>query len=352
MLHNTSYHAIGLMSGTSLDGLDICYAKFWQDHQTWQYQIIHSQSLPYSPEWQQRLRNGFEADAKQLEALNVAYGHFLGQEVAAFLQKHQIEDLDIIGSHGHTIFHRPDLGYTKQIGDGRAIKTRVSCPVAYDFRPQDIFLGGQGAPLIPIGDALLFADYEACLNLGGFSNISCQQYGQRVAYDISPLNIVLNHYAQQLGWPYDDGGQIAAQTAVNLALVERLNQLEYYQQAAPKSLGLEWVNAHVFPLLMGHSPAEIIASFTAHAAQQMAENIQKLGAKKVLLTGGGAYNHHLVQLTQKQCQAQLCVPNSQLIEFKEALVFAFKGLLRWQNLPNVLASATGASHDHCSGVLA
>ncbi len=214
-----TYFAIGLMSGTSLDGLDICYAKF-QNITNWEFEILKTETIPYSPEWKNHLQNAILLSAEDLLALDKEYGFYLGEKTQEFIFKNNIADLDFIASHGHTVFHQPQRKFTLQIGDGRAIKLTTKKPVIYDFRSQDVLMGGNGAPLVPIGDELLFSQYDACLNLGGFSNISLQKNHQRIAFDISPVNVVLNYFAEKLGKNYDENGDFARNGAINFKILE------------------------------------------------------------------------------------------------------------------------------------
>ncbi|WP_213189483.1 anhydro-N-acetylmuramic acid kinase [Cloacibacterium caeni] len=345
-----TYFAIGLMSGTSLDGLDICYAKF-QNITNWEFEILKTETIPYSIEWKNRLQNAILLSAEDLLALDKEYGFYLGEKTQEFISKNNIADLDFIASHGHTVFHQPQRKFTLQIGDGRAIKLTTKKPVIYDFRSQDVLMGGNGAPLVPIGDELLFSQYDACLNLGGFSNISLQKNHQRIAFDISPVNVVLNYFAGKLGKNYDENGDFARNGAINFKILEELNALTFYQKPAPKSLGVEFVNSEIFPLLKDETPENIIATFTEHIAEQIAKVFNDNQLKTVLVTGGGTFNTYLLEKIQEKSHTELIVPDENIINFKEALIFAFMGVLRIRNEVNVLCSATGSSENHCSGIL-
>ena len=345
-----TYFAIGLMSGTSLDGLDICYAKF-QNITNWEFEILKTETIPYSPEWKNRLQNAILLSAEDLLVLDKEYGFYLGEKTQEFISKNNIVDLDFIASHGHTVFHQPQRKFTLQIGDGRAIKLTTKKPVIYDFRSQDVLMGGNGAPLVPIGDELLFSQYDACLNLGGFSNISLQKNHQRIAFDISPVNVVLNYFAEKLGKNYDVNGDFARNGAINFKILEELNTLTFYQKPAPKSLGVEFVNSEIFPLLKDKIPENIIATFTEHIAEQIAKVFNDNQLKTVLVTGGGTFNTYLLEKIREKSQTELIVPDENIINFKEALIFAFMGVLRLRNEVNVLCSATGSSENHCSGIL-
>lgn len=343
--------AIGLMSGTSLDGLDICLAEFEQQKE-WTFTILKTETIPYSSVWENKLKNAIHLPAEQLLELHSDYGFYLGQQVKDFIRKHELKKVDLIASHGHTIYHQPQRKFTLQIGDGRAIKLETGLPVIYDFRSQDVLLGGNGAPLVPIGDHHLFSQYNACLNLGGFSNISLQSAGKRIAFDISPVNIVLNSLAQQLGENFDHNGDMARRGKINHILLEQLNLLDFYQQPHPKSLGIEWCNRYVFPLLTNTDPLDSLATFTEHIADQISYVINKNMIGNILFTGGGAYNTFLIEKIKSKTTSEIIIPDKEIIEYKEALIFAFMGVLKMHNEINVLSSATGSISDHCSGLMA
>ncbi|WP_185289099.1 anhydro-N-acetylmuramic acid kinase [Chryseobacterium lactis] len=343
--------AIGLMSGTSLDGLDICFAEFEKQNQ-WNFRILKAETLPYSKDWEDKLRNSIHLSAEDLQELNSEYGFYLGRQVKDFIQKHQLGNINLIASHGHTVFHQPQRKFTLQIGDGRAIKLITGLPVFYDFRSQDVLMEGNGAPLVPIGDELLFSKYSACLNLGGFSNISLSSNGKRIAFDIAPVNIVLNQLAQQLNKDFDENGELAKKGNIDALLLEQLNSLEFYQLPHPKSLGVEWCNRHIFPALKSVNPLDALATFTEHIAYQISTIINEYGIKDILITGGGAYNSFLIEKIKAKTTAEVILPEKEIIDYKEALIFAFMGVLRMNNEINVLSSATGSTADHSSGILA
>ena len=275
----------------------------------------------------------------------------MGEKAKEFIERYSLKNIDLIASHGHTVFHQPQKKFTLQIGDGRAIKILNKIPVVYDFRSQDVLMGGNGAPLVPIGDELLFSDFDACLNIGGFSNISFKKEGKRIAFDICPVNIVLNKFAQDLGKNYDEKGDFARNGKVNFEILTLLNSLPFYQENPPKSLGIEWVNEHVSPLLINESAENILATFTEHAAFQIAEIFNKNQIRKILFTGGGTYNSYLIERIRSKTETQIIIPENKLIDFKEALIFALMGVLRINNEINVLSSATGSSQDHSSGII-
>ena len=346
----TSYSAIGLMSGTSLDGLDICHVKFSKS-ENWNFEILAAETISYDENWKLKLQNTPQLSTEDLLALDKEFGFFLGEKTQEFILKQNISELDVIASHGHTVFHQPHRKFTLQIGDGRAIKIITNKTVVYDFRSQDVLMGGNGAPLVPIGDELLFSEFDACLNLGGFSNISLKKNEERIAFDISPLNVVLNFFAEKLGKNYDENGDFAKNGNINLAILEQLNALDFYKKQHPKSLGIEFVNAEIFPLLKAETPENVLATFTEHIAIQISKVFNENQLKKVLVTGGGAFNAYLIEKLNEKTTSEIIIPDEKIINFKEALIFALMGVLRMNNEANVLCSATGSSANHSSGII-
>lgn len=346
----TIFNAIGLMSGTSLDGLDICYVQFVLDQGKWSYKMINADSVEY-PQWlHTALATAQSMTALEYAKLHSDYGLYIGEQVKSFIEKHDITP-DFIASHGQTIFHQPSLRFTGQIGSGAGIAAVTGVDTICDFRTTDVALGGQGAPLVPVGDRALFGDYDYCLNLGGFSNISYTAGETRYAYDISPVNYVLNEYARRMGMEYDRDGETARSGKVCVELLQSLNDLDFYHQCGPKSLGREWVEKEVFPLIdsFGLSVSDVLATFTEHISQQIALNVE---GGKVLVTGGGAFNKYLVERMQANTpEALYVVPDSLTVNFKEALIFAFLGALYMADIPNCLSSVTGASRDNIGGCL-
>jgi len=337
------------MSGTSMDGLDLAFCHFRLESGNWSYSVHRAETIPYTAEWLKRLKGLPAASALEYASADHDYGHLLGRLTSEFISRHRIR-ADFIASHGHTIFHRPEKGFTSQIGNGAAIKAETGLPVICDFRSADVALGGQGAPLVPTGDMLLFHDFDACLNLGGFANISYSRGSQRIAYDICPVNIVLNELAGKNGKPYDINGEMAAMGSVDPSLLRLLNNLPYYTLAPPKSLGREWVIENIFPLL--ENPAltveDLLCTFCSHIAFQISQSLGK-PKTKVLVSGGGALNKYLVAQLRSGTKANLVIPDLITINFREAIIFAFLGVLRWRNEYNCLRSVTGARLDHCSG---
>lgn len=347
------YNVIGVMSGTSLDGVDLAHINFRLENDKWTFKILESETIGYSQNWIDQLKSAVDFSESQLEKLNQDYTKLLSSIISTFIGKHKIENLDAVCSHGHTILHQPQNGFTLQIGNLPEIASLIHQTVVCDFRVQDVKLGGQGAPLVPIGDRILFSEYDYCINLGGFSNISFEQNGKRIAFDISPVNTVLNFYANQLGLNYDDKGKISRTGKINTDLLNELNALEFYQLTFPKSLGFEFVKETVLPLIERHkiSIEDKLCTFTEHVALQTALALpNKKG--QILITGGGAYNDFLIERIQSQLpQIKIIIPVAKILEFKEALIFALLGVLRLRNEVNVLNSVTGAKMDHSSGII-
>ncbi|MCJ8166852.1 anhydro-N-acetylmuramic acid kinase [Pontibacter sp. E15-1] len=342
------------MSGTSLDGLDLAHCCFTYERKNWIYKILHTNTLKYSNTLIESLREAETASGTELIRLHHSFGRHLGQQVLGFVQEHGIR-ADFVASHGHTIFHQPDKHISFQLGDGAYIAAHAQLPVVSDFRTLDIALGGQGAPLVPIGDELLFGEYDYCVNLGGIANVSYNQNGQRLAFDICACNMLLNTLANSLGHAYDTNGDVARSGSLAPALLQQLNAPAYFAAPAPKSLGKEWVLAHSLHTLQA-SEASIpdqLHTVCHHIAEQLRLALPPLhgGTHRLLLTGGGAFNGYLVQVLQEYLgeQCQVVVPEPVVVAFKEALIFAFLGVLRWRGEHNCLRSVTGASHDNIGG---
>ncbi|MBP1645364.1 MAG: anmK [Bacteroidetes bacterium] len=345
------YRVIGLMSGTSLDGLDIAYCVFSFENNKWEYSIEKATTVEYSSLIKDMLLKAENTSSEEFAKIDKEFGHFLGKETKKFIDNNKLE-VDFISSHGQTIFHQPHINLTTQIGDINAIYSHTNIKTIGDFRRLDLALGGQGAPLVPIGDRHLFSEYTFCLNLGGFSNISFEENGSRIAYDICPVNIVLNHLAQKEGLSYDKDGEIAQSGKFDNSLLNELNNLEFYKTKKQKSLGKEWVVEMIFPLLNNSnlSNADLMATFVEHTSEQLALNING----DVLITGGGAFNKYLIERLREKLNKnyKIHIPEPIIINYKEALIFAFLGVLRVREEINTLSSVTGAKKDSCGGLIA
>jgi anhydro-N-acetylmuramic acid kinase len=347
-MNKNFFFVIGLMSGTSLDGIDLVYAKF-DERKYSDFEILASETVSYSDNWKSKLQKAISFSDEKLKELDLDYGKLLGENINNFIKKFTIDTIDFIASHGHTVLHQPNKGITLQVGNGQLIANVTKQKIVCDFRTQDVEFGGQGAPLVPVGDALLFSEYDYCLNLGGFSNVSFKMEGKRIAFDICPVNIVLNYYANKLGLEYDESGEIASKGRLNLQLLQQLNALPFYSQNPPKSLGLEWVKENIFPLIdaVETDISSILRTFVEHVAVQISKIIKENNS--VLVTGGGAFNSFLINRIQHNSNSKILLPKKELIDFKEALIFAFLGLLKLDNQVNCLGSVTGAKQDHSSG---
>jgi anhydro-N-acetylmuramic acid kinase len=347
------YQCVGVMSGTSLDGLDIVLCEFERAQHSWGYKILKACTVPYTAELQHNLFHAGELSGFELTRLDREYGTFIGEQVNLLLAGDVKYNVSFIASHGHTVFHRPDMRVNLQIGNGSVIAAQTGLPTVTNFRDLDIALGGQGAPLVPYGDEQLFGDYHYCLNLGGFANISFRYKKKRIAYDIGPANIVLNYLSRLDGNDFDRDGNIARNATLDLKLFEQLNSLDFYAQPYPKSLGKEWLDMSFMPVLNNSLAVNAIKirTCTEHLAAQIGRSLNSRGRKKVLVTGGGAYNKFLIELINKYTLHEILIPEKPIGEYKEALIFAFLGMLRIRNEINTLASVTGAKFNHSGGIV-
>ncbi|WP_350285272.1 anhydro-N-acetylmuramic acid kinase [uncultured Croceitalea sp.] len=351
------YKILGMMSGTSLDGLDIAYCHLWIEKNRWNFEIRQTTTISYDTDLYQRLKNAIHLSEAEHAQLHNDYGIWLGKQAKNFITENKLS-VDGIASHGHTSHHRPHEGFTFQLGNGQLLANTSGQKVICDFRTLDVELGGQGAPLVPIGDALLLPEYEFCLNLGGISNMSFEKNGQRIAYDIGLANMPLNYITEKIDLKYDKGGALAGQGKLIPALLHSLNNLEYYGQPYPKSTGYEWFTAEIVPLIEKHGTAteDLLHTIIHHNCEQLAHAIKKeepVKDSRVLVTGGGALNSFYMNTLQEKLgdSCKVHIPPKKFIEFKEALVFAFMGVLKLLGEINVMQSVTGAERDSCSGVV-
>lgn len=351
------YNVIGVMSGTSMDGIDFVHCSLNENNEKWNYTINASKTIDYDEKWRLRLSKLRSQSAYNFVRTDRYYGEYIGQLVNQFLKETNLT-ADLISSHGHTIFHQPENNLTTQIGDGNAISAITGIPSVTNFRAMDVILGGQGAPLVGIGDNLLFEEYDMCLNIGGFANISAKVDGKMVAYDICPANILLNRIAREFDLEFDEDGKIAETGKIDYDLLADLNNIEYYNQAYPKSLGREWINQNFWAIVRESKieKQDKMKTLVDHIAGQIGQNIDMLAGDdaskiKVLATGGGVLNPVLIDYIKSNTDADIVIPDSELINYKEALVFALMGVLRIQNKVNVLAAFTGADSGSVSGSL-
>ncbi len=343
------------MSGTSLDGLDIAYCIFTKKENEWVYSLETSETIRYSVSWKTKLSTAHTLLADQLTALHHAYGSLLGTEVRKFLEKHSIKKVDFIASHGHTIFHQPGNGFTFQLGDGNSLHHAAGFPVVSDFRSLDVARGGQGAPLVPIGDQLLFSQYDVCLNLGGIANLSKTEKGKRIAFDVCYANMGLNFLAQKINKPYDRDGELSERGEVNEKLLSKIAKACTALRLKRPSLSREGFEKVIMPLLNDDTVSleDRLCTFTESIVTEIVLAVGTEKSKTVLCTGGGAFNRFLLyRLIEKGGdEISLTLPDENLIKFKEALVFAFLGVLRVRGEVNTLKSVTGASKNSSGGLV-
>ena len=344
------YRITGVMSGTSMDGLDIAACEFIRDSQGWHFRIIAADTVSYPDDLAAKLDSSFSMEPAELVRLDRQYGDFIGREVADFHLAHDFHP-QLIASHGHTVFHRPGEGYTLQIGHGANIAARSGVPVAFDFRSSDVAYGGEGAPLVPFGDHHLFGKYGYCLNLGGFTNISFDKQGIRMAGDICPLNIVTNRIARLMGLPFDPDGENGKKGQILNNLLDDLNQLSFYKNPIPRSLGREFIEEVIWPMLekFASQPENLLRTWYEHAAMQIGPFLKGKGI--VLATGGGAFNRFFIERLAACSESDIVVPDKLLVNYKEALIFAYLGLLRLREEPNCFGSVTRASKDAICGMI-
>jgi anhydro-N-acetylmuramic acid kinase len=351
------------MSGSSLDGLDIAFAEIEENGRRWSYEIKAAQCRPYNPEWLQKLQNATSLSAYDYLLLHCAYGRYVGEQVNDFINEFELHHkVQLIASHGHTTFHAPHFGMTGQLGDGATIAATTGINVVSDLRAMDVAFGGQGAPIVPVGEKLLLVDYSLYLNLGGIANLSYKTNESHIAFDVCAANRVLNMLAAAEGKDYDEGGEIAASGKVFTPLLNRLNTLPYYSLQYPKSLANSFGTDEVYPIIQAFdiSNADKLRTYTEHIVMQIVYAVQKLADAgglrntKLLATGGGAFNHFLVQRLSSALQSfgvEVIVPDAMLINYKEALVMGLIGVLRWREEYNVLHTVTGASRSSIGGAV-
>ncbi|HLK29850.1 MAG TPA: anhydro-N-acetylmuramic acid kinase [Puia sp.] len=367
------YRAIGLMSGSSLDGLDIAFVHLHENAGKWNFEIIKADCYEYDEEWKSRLKSATTLNALDYQLLHTSYGHYLGEQVNKFISENNLQyQVQIISSHGHTTFHVPKKKMTAQLGDGAAIAAATGINVVSDLRAMDMALGGQGAPIVPIGEKLLLNDLDFFLNLGGIANISFKKEEKFIAFDVCPANAVLNLLANKAGKEFDDKGEIAFQGNINEELLTKLNNLEYYGHAYPKSLANSFGAEVVYPVIQdsGCEIEDAMRTYVEHIAKQIKNAVKNLlsdnnqlaeenwqlktGNWKLLSTGGGSFNNFLTERIKNnlnELNIEVVVPDENLIKYKEAAVMALIGVLRWREENNVLSSVTGASRNSIGGAV-
>lgn len=353
------YNVIGLMSGSSLDGLDVADIEFNETGGKWKFDIKCAACMPYDHSWAARLRDAIHLSAEDYLLLNVAYGRYLGVAVNDFIEKFNLHhQVNLIASHGHTTFHLPEKRMTHQLGDGATIAAETLLPVITDLRSMDVAFGGQGAPIVPMGEKLLFPDYHYFLNIGGIANISLHGDSKIIAFDICAANRVLNMLANEKNKPYDEGGNIASSGKVVQDLLTQLNRIDYYSKPSPKSLPNSFGTDTIYPLVKSFNldTEDALCTYVEHIAIQIKNSLQTHQAVKgqVMITGGGAFNQYLLSRISKylrEINFEIYVPDNDVIEYKEALIMGLLGILRWREQYTVISSVTGASRNSIGGAL-
>ncbi len=375
------YRVIGLMSGSSLDGLDIAYVHLHETSGKWTFEIINAACYPYNEEWKQKLQSATSLSALDYNLLHTAYGNYLGKQVNHFINENNLHyQVQLIASHGHTTFHVPEKKMTAQLGDGAAIAAITNINVVNDLRAMDIALGGQGAPIVPIGEKLLFSEYDLFLNLGGIANISFKKDNEFIGFDICAANRILNMLANEVNKDFDLNGELASHGNINNELLIKLNALDYYKKPFPKSLANNFGTETVYPLIQDSRCGieDALRTYVEHICIQIRKTVDSLQMtvdrknikedsdkqtenrqlssvnRQLLTTGGGALNIFLINELKnklKEINIDVIVPDENIIQYKEALIMALIGILRWREENNVLASVTGASRNSIGGAV-
>jgi anhydro-N-acetylmuramic acid kinase len=354
------YKVIGIMSGSSLDGLDIVYTELQEKGGSWNFTIMNVACVPYEAMWEQNLREAETLSAKDYLLLHTAYGHYTGKKVNEFIRAHNLQhQVDLVASHGHTVFHMPENKMTHQLGEGAAIAAETHLPVVCDLRSLDIAFGGQGAPIVPTGEKLLFSDFSFFLNIGGIANVSIRKEHTLIAFDVCPANRVLNMLAGEMGLAFDDQGHLSSQGSLHEDVLQKLNNLEYYTLHHPKSLANSFGTGIVYPLLQssGNSIQDNLRTFTEHICIQLKHSLLPFktdAVQKLFVTGGGAFNTFLLERLREnlgEINFEIFVPEADVVKYKEALIMAQLGTLRWREQNTVVASVTGALRNSIGGAL-
>ncbi|MEP7079874.1 MAG: anhydro-N-acetylmuramic acid kinase [Ginsengibacter sp.] len=354
------YKSIGLMSGSSLDGLDICFAEFQEISGKWTFEILCTDCISYSVDLYRKLLLARTLSAKDYLLLDTQYGKYLGMAVNNFIDAYKLHhQVALVSSHGHTTFHYPESAMTHQLGNGAAIAAETGLPVVSDLRSLDIAFGGQGAPIVPLGETLLFPSTNFFLNLGGIANISVHNPKEVLAFDVCPANRILNLLAIQINKEYDENGITASSGKIHEPLLQKLNNQEYYKKVAPKSLSNEFGTEYIYPIITSFNlpVADALGTYVEHIALQIKKSLEPYVAKensKLMITGGGAFNKFLVDRISfhlNELSIETYVPEKELVNYKEALIMALLGILRWREQPTVLASVTGAQKNSIGGAL-
>ena len=343
------YSVLGLMSGTSLDGLDLAYCVFIKKNNSWKFELKFVEFIEYDLFWKKKITDLFYGN-QNFQKVDLEYSEFISKSINKFIKNNNL-NIDYISSHGHTIFHEPNKGISKQIGRGDVIFERTKIPVIFNFREQDVKLGGEGAPLVPYGDSVLFSNYDSCLNLGGFSNISFKKNNKITAFDICPLNIVLNYLAEKKNMSFDRDGNSSSKGKINHDLLKKLNSIHYYKLPPPKSLAKEWLDKYFLFELNSFqlNIDDLLRTCVEHFSFQISNVFSDFKISNCLVTGGGVFNKFLISQIKSKTKTKIIIPSKDIVNFKEAIIFAFLGLLRVRNEINCLSEITGSSIDHSTG---
>ena len=354
------YKVIGIMSGSSLDGIDIVFTELQEQGGVWQYEIKQATCLDYDNVWRQNLQEAIFLPAKEYLLLHTEYGEYIGQKINGFIHEQNLHhQVNLIASHGHTTFHMPRKKMTHQLGDGAAIAATTQLPVVSDLRSIDVAFGGQGAPIVPLGEKLLFKEFNYFLNIGGIANISIHKKNEVIAFDVCAANRVLNMLAETIGLAYDSEGMISSRGRVNEDLLDRLNALQYYKLRAPKSLANSFGTDVVYPLLTSFNLhiEDTLRTYVEHICIQLKNSLSTFKEENIqhlFITGGGAFNSFLIKRLQENLEEinfEIVIPGANVVKYKEALIMALLGALRWREQYTVLSSVTGATRNSIGGAL-
>lgn len=354
------YKVIGLMSGSSLDGLDIVFTELQETAGKWNYEIINTACIEYDETWQKKLKGAIDLQAVDYQLLHTEYGKFIGKKINEFIEVNNLQHkVNLVSSHGHTTFHLPEKKMTHQLGEGATIASETKFPVVSDLRSIDVAFGGQGAPIVPMGEKLLFTDYNYFLNLGGIANLSANAKNEIIAFDVCAANRILNMLAEEKGVAYDDEGKMSAQGEINTVMLEELNSLEYFKLSYPKSLANNFGTDTVYPIIKSFSlnTENALSTFTEHICIQIKNSLQPFKQdekQKIFITGGGAFNTFLIERLKSNLEEinfEIHIPEDDVVKYKEALIMALLGALRWREQYTVLSSVTGASRNSIGGAL-
>lgn len=359
------YRVIGIMSGSSLDGLDIAFVQFEETGGKWSWHIEAADCKPYPEAWRTRLAGATELSAREYMLLHSEYGHYIGREVRRFMEENELSyRVSLIASHGHTTFHMPPH-MTGQIGCGAAIAAETGLPVVTDLRALDVALGGQGAPIVPMGEKLLFPGERFLVNIGGIANLSVATPGGYVAFDTSPANRLLNLLVAPLGLEYDEDGRIAASGQIDHGVLQQLKSLPYHGETYPKSLPNQFGTDLVMPILSksGSGRADALRTAVEYIAWAVSSGVTAVIAQtglpvpdgsRLLVTGGGALNSFLVSRIDALLQPMglsAVAADPVTAMYKEALIMGLLGVLRWREESTTLSTVTGATRDSIGGAL-